>query len=102
MSQYVPIKLDKIRNLRIGIKATKIIEDVLKQPISKVVEKDMGINELNVILYAGLVHEDKQLTVDKVLDLMDEYSNIQEISESISKAMEIGFGTADPNVPVGK
>ena len=93
MSQYVPIKLDKMRNLRIAIKAIKIIEEELNIPISKIDFENIGMKELNIMLYAGLIHEDKELTIEKVLDIMDEFGKITEISNAIGKAIEISFGT---------
>lgn len=91
MNQYVPITLDKTRNLRIGFKASDIIEATLKTPISKLNFDEMTMREMATVVYAGLVHEDKELTVDRVLDLMDEFGDIEELGEALGKALEIGF-----------
>jgi len=105
MSQFVPIDLDKVRNLRIGIKASKIIQDELKKPLMEAlndfVEK-FDINTLVWITYAGLVHEDEKLTFDKVLDLIDEHSTIEEVTEKLNKAIEIGFARKNNKKQVGK
>lgn len=91
MSQYVPIELDKIRNLRLGFRAISIIEKSLNKPIAKIDFESLTIEEMSTIIYAGLVHEDDQLTVDKVIDLIDEYADIEKVSEALGKAIEIGF-----------
>lgn len=98
MSQYVPITLDKTRNLRYGIKALKIIEDTLDKPMAEMDLTKLKINDLTVFTYAGLVHEDKELTVEKVLDLIDEFSTIEELATAIGKAVEVAFGKKEKNL----
>lgn len=86
---FVIYQLDKARNLRFNMKALALIEKKLNTKVSKLNEENIGINEIAVILWAGLQHEDPQLTVDKVMDLVDEYSSIEEASEKIGE----GFNT---------
>jgi spore coat polysaccharide biosynthesis protein SpsF (cytidylyltransferase family) len=88
---YVTIQLDKARNMKMGMKATSIIEEKFKKPIVKINFDELTIMELATIVYAGLVWEDKELTVDKVLDILDEHADLQTISETLAKAMEVGF-----------
>jgi hypothetical protein len=100
MSQFVPIQLDKVRNLKIGIKASKIIQDELQKPLMEVfssMSEGLDINTLICIVYAGLVHEDKSLTKEKVLDLLDEHSSIEEVADKIAKAVEVAFKTEKSN-----
>ena len=89
MSQYVPIELDKTRNLRIGFKAASIIEESFNKPLSAIDFEELTIKELATLIYAGLIHEDKELSVEKVIDLIDEHSNLTEISEKLGKAIEL-------------
>ena len=104
MSQYVPIELDKVRNLKIGIKASKIVQDETGKPLVEIIgsfENEMNIDYMIWILYAGLVHEDNKLTFDKVLDIVDEHSNIDYIFEKIGKAIEVSFNKGKPSDAAG-
>lgn len=89
---FTPVKLDKTRNFRYGMKALDKIEKTLNTKMSKLNMEDLSFHELAVIIWAGLFHEDKDLTPEKVMDLIDEHSSIPEISEAMSKAFEQSFG----------
>ena len=89
---FTPIKLDKTRNLRFGMRAIALIEDTLGNKISKLDLSDIGVKDLAVFTWAGLAHEDKSLTVEDVMDLIDEHLSIQEASEILGKAVEASFG----------
>ncbi len=88
----VAIELDKVRNVRLGFKALTIIEDTLKTPISKINFDEVSLSQIITILYAGLVWEDSSLTKEKVIDLVDEYSSIEDVSKVIGEALTIAFG----------
>lgn len=88
---FTTYQLDKARNLRFTTKALAQIEKKLNIKITKLDQDAIGINELVVILWAGLQHEDPTLTTDKVMDLIDEFSSIEEASEKISEGFENSF-----------
>lgn len=89
---YTPIKLDKVRNFRYGMKAIHLIEKKLKKNISKVDFDDLPMEEIAIFMWAGLVHEDKSLTPDKVMDLVDEHSNFTDVMEVMFQAFQESFG----------
>ncbi len=89
---YYPIKLDKVRNFRYGMKAISLIEKQLKKPISKIDLENLTMEDAAVMIWAGLVHEDKDLTVDKVMDLVDEYSDITTVLQAMNEAFQSAFG----------
>ena len=89
---YTPVELDKVRNFRYGMKAISTIEKKFKKPISKVDFENMTMEEIATIIWAGLVHEDKNLTVEKVMDLIDEKGNLQQVMQVVSEAMSAAFG----------
>lgn len=89
---FTPIKLDKVRNLRYGMKAFSKIEDVFGKPLAKIDLNNMTQKELATFIWAGLEHEDKELDADKVMDLIDDYSDIQEASEALTKAITASIG----------
>lgn len=92
---YTPIQLDKSRNMRLGMKAISLIEKKLKCSISKLDTENMTMEEMATIIWAGLVHEDKELTVDKVMDLIDDYSSITKAMQAVGEAMNQSFGTSE-------
>lgn len=89
---YYPIELDKTRNFRYGMKAISLIEKKLKKPMSKIDLDNGTMEETATMIWAGLHHEDKSLTVDKVMDLVDEHSNLVTVAEAMGKAMAEAFG----------
>lgn len=90
---FTPIILDKSRNLRYGMKALSLVEKALKTNIAKLDFGNLTMEELATLVWAGLVHEDKGLTVDKVMDLIDDYSSIQAVVDPVTEAISEAFGT---------
>jgi hypothetical protein len=92
---YTPIELDKVRNLRYGMKAFHLIEQKLNTKISKIDFDELSFHEQAVLIWAGLAHEDSSLSVDSVMDLIDQYSSIGEAIELSGKAISAAFGKSD-------
>lgn len=89
---YTAIKLDKSRNFKYGMKALSLVEKALKKPIGSIDFNTLTIEENATVIWAGLVHEDSALTVDKVMDLVDEHSSIKEVVEKMGEALNEAFG----------
>lgn len=89
---YYPIKLDKVRNFKYGMRAISLVEKRFKKPINKVDMDNMTMEEAAVMIWAGLVHEDKNLSPDKVMDLVDDYSSVPEVMRQLTEAMNESFG----------
>lgn len=84
----IPIKLDKERHLKFDLNAFAEleeeygnIEDALKQ-----MEKG-SIKALRAILWAGLIHEDENLTPKQVGSLIG-LSDLEELAKSLTKAIK--------------
>lgn len=92
MKKSVAIELDKARNLRYGMNALCTIEEIIGKPISALNLNSLSMKELRAILYAGLVYEDKTLTEESVGALIDDYSNIKDISIKLGEAFTLAFG----------
>lgn len=102
----VLIKLDRPRQLRMDTNALVLVEDLLDRPVTKL-DTNMGFRELRVILWAGLRHEDKNLSLEDAGDLIDE-GGFTYVSDKITEAMTLSFGNknkeqeavvaTDPNV----
>ena len=89
---YYPIKLDKVRNFRYGMKAISLIEKKFKKSVSKLDMENMTMEETATIIWAGLAHEDKELSPEKVMDLVDEYSDVTTVLNAMSEALSGAFG----------
>ncbi len=95
MKKGLTITLDKPRTLRYGMNALAKIEDLTGKSILALDLNQVGIKDLLAIVYGGLYHEDKALTIQKVGDLIDEYSDLTEIAEKIGEALTLAFGKSD-------
>ena len=94
MKKSVTIELDKARNLRYGINALCTIEELLGKPITALDLSRVSIKDLRTILYAGLVHEDTDLTPEKVGSLIDDYSDMETITNKLGEAFTLAFGNS--------
>jgi hypothetical protein len=89
---FTPITLDKARNFRYNMKAISKIEKTLNTTLSKIDFNNISMEEIATVVWAGLIHEDKDLTVDKVMDLIDEHSDVETVIEIMGKALGEAFG----------
>lgn len=92
MKSGITIILDKPRTLRYGMNALAKIEDITGKSIIALDLNKVGIKDLLAIIYGGLYHEDKTLTIEKVGDLIDEYSDLNTVAEKIGEALTQAFG----------
>lgn len=92
---YYPIKLDKARNFKYGMKAISVAEKNFKKPISKIDFNEITMEEAAILIWAGLQHEDKDLTPDKVMDIIDDYSNVTAVLTEAGKALNEAFGVVE-------
>lgn len=92
MSISVEFKLDKVRNVRFGMRELMKIEKELGKPFSQLDIKNIQYEHVAIILCAALQREDPDMTVDKLVDLIDEYSDIQTAIKVMGEGMELAFG----------
>ena len=102
MKKGVTIILDRPRTLRYGLNALAKVEDIMGKNIMGLDLNNVSIKDLLAIIYAGLYHEDKELTVEKVGDLIDEYSNITEVAEKLGEAFTEAFGKGNGKTKQGE
>ncbi len=98
MKPSVLIALDKPRNIRLNTNALVKVEEVLDRPISDF-GASFGIKEIRAMLWAGLLHEDKSLSLDTTGDLIDE-AGFEYVAEKVGEAINIAMGKTeqpDPN-----
>jgi len=89
---FVIIDLDKPRKLRYGINQIIILEELIGKSLSEMDLSKLSFKDLRSMIYAGLSWEDKEITPELVGDLIDEYSNIEEVSKKMTEAFEASFG----------
>lgn len=92
MKKGVLIELDRPRTLRYGLNALVTIEEQIGKPLTGLDFDNVSVKDLRAILYAGLFHEDRELTPESVADLVDEYSSIETVSVKLGEAMTLAFG----------
>lgn len=90
---FVILELDKPRRLRYGMNALVTIEELLgKSFIDLQSSGEFSLKDFRTIIYAGLLHEDKELTPEIIGDLIDEYSTFEEVSKKMEEAFNRAFG----------
>jgi len=77
--------LDKERTLKFSLNALVDAEEALGFPISELGDK-MSIRAMRALLYAGLKHEDAELTELQVGDLIT-MENMEEVQVALTNAM---------------
>lgn len=93
MNRAVMIEADKARNLRFGTNALCQMEEMTGKSVNQLNES-AGMKELRIMMYCGLRWEDKELTIEKTGEIMDEIMSkhgIDYLSEKIGKAMELAI-----------
>ena len=91
---YTDIVLDKPRRLRFDIPAVRDLEASLRQPLGLVWQQlgQMGINALCIALWAGLKHEDRALTQNLIVKIVERYiangGKLKPIITAVTEAFE--------------
>lgn len=101
-NDVVVLELDKIRNLRYGSKALKMIEKTFNCKITNMNLDNMGIDEVNKMIFAGLTQEDSSLTLEQLEELLDKHMTFGEQLTKMTEAFNLAFGIkkvdkTDPN-----
>ncbi len=93
---YYPIQMDKARNFRYGMKALSMIEKKFKKNLSAIDFGNLTIEETITIIWAGLVHEDKDLTTERLMDIIDNNDiKLTDIIEAMNAAITDAFGSGE-------
>jgi hypothetical protein len=102
--KIVPVKimLDKERTLLLDLNAFAELEEVYESVDDALDGLQKGkIKAVRAILWAGLVHEDEELTQKDVGKLIG-FSNLQEISAKINEAFSIHMSDPEPEDESGE
>lgn len=88
---FVSVKLDKQRKLKYTFNAFCELEDVLGRSLSELGDS-FKMKDLRSLLWAGLLHENEDLTLIEAGKLIDEAESIQSLSEDITEAIQLAMG----------
>lgn len=84
---FVLLKLDKDYEFRLNNKAGYYYKQLTGKSIEQNLQ-EMGTADFNEIIYAGLKCIDKDITLENVLDLIDEHMDCETLAEIVNKALE--------------
>lgn len=84
----VTVELDRTRVLKYDLNALEAIEEKLGVELKDMDKVKMGIKNIKAILWAGLIHEDEDLTERQVGAMVD-VTNLEEVQEKVSEAFSM-------------
>ena len=86
-AKLIPIQLDKERHLKFDLNAFAELEDIYGDINTAFEAMQKGsIKAIRAMLWAGLVHEDKSLTIEQVGEMVH-LGNMNEVMGAITKAI---------------
>ena len=96
MKKSFPVMIDKQRHLRYGLVAISMIEDELDKAITQLDLANLRTREQAVVIWAGLYHEDKELSPMQILEMIDEHeASYAEIMAVVGEAIGEAFDVND-------
>ena len=85
------------------MRAISLVENEFKKPISTVDLNALTMEEIAVIIWAGLVHEDKNLSPDRVMDLVDDSElTVTQVFETAGEALSKALTDEESDGEEGK
>ena len=75
--------LDKERELKFDLNALEMVEELTGKTLDKATES-LNMKTLKALLYSGLIHEDKELTLDYVGALVT-VENLKDVSKALNE-----------------
>lgn len=82
--KFVSIELDKVRNLHYNLNALERFEELSGVSIDKIGQQ-MSMKLLKILLFCGLIHEDKELTTEAIGEMIG-MEDLTRVSEAIGEA----------------
>ncbi|KHO62672.1 hypothetical protein THYS13_07350 [Thermoanaerobacter sp. YS13] len=94
-TKLIPIQLDKERHLKFDLNAFAELEEIYRDiNIAFEAMQKGSIKAIRAMLWAGLVHEDKTLTLEKVGEMVH-LGNINEVMNAITQAISEAMPKVD-------
>ena len=99
MSKLVEFEADKTRSIKFGINSLiRLEKEMGNRPLTSLSTEEFKIEDLRTILHVGLSHEDKELTLEKTGDIIDEAiekNGMNYVSQKLAESLQKAFGNAD-------
>jgi hypothetical protein len=102
----VPLQLDRLRHLRLTNRAILRAERELSTlwgkrcSLFEILSESLGVNDLSVILWQGLLHEDPRLTLEYVQEHLMDMRRLSAIMIAVLDAWNAATApAAPPDVP---
>jgi hypothetical protein len=93
---YTAVKLEKTRNILLGFQALRLFKKMTGKSLSKLdYEQEDMEDYIPAIFYCGLVHEDKELTLETTIELIDKNLGIKGALELLPAIIEDAFGKGE-------
>lgn len=93
---FVTINLDRPRRLRYTMNALISMEEALGKPIGQLISDyntgTIGFKDMRIIIWAGLLHENPDLTLEQVGDMIDEAESLKYVMLKAGEALRTTFG----------
>jgi hypothetical protein len=96
-----PVKLDKQRKIRFTFNAFCELEEVMDRPLTEL-QNGFKMKDLRALVWAGLLHEEPDLTLEDAGAMIDEAESIEEVAQVVGKALEAAFGSKKKDAEPGK
>lgn len=91
----VLIKLDRVREVRFGHKALKMLMSLTGKNLSNIASEEFSLEELEKVMYCGLLSDAKEhgenLEIEQMEDLLDHAESFNEVMSAMEKALEKAF-----------
>lgn len=86
---YIPVKLDKTRNLLFGFGALQMFKSIHGKSLMKVDFENEDLEDvIPLMIYVGLKHEDEDLTLEKTIELIDTHLGLKGVMELMPEIMK--------------
>ena len=90
---YLPIKLEKTRNFMMGFHGMQIFKKITGTSLAKLDYENADIEDyIPALFFSGLAHEDKELTLERTTQLIDEHLGIKGAIDLLPQIIEETFG----------
>ena len=95
--ELITIKLDKERHLRLSLKGMLGFEKLTGKNLLKGFRlKELNLGDTAAMLWACLVHEDKELTYDDVCCIVD-FNNLEMVLEGLAQCLTQSYPANEGN-----
>lgn len=90
---YIPIQLDKTRNLLLGFQGLQLFKKITGKSLAKLDYENEDMEDyMPAIIHCALIHEDKELTLEKTTELIDKHIGVKGTIDLFPGLMEETFG----------